>query len=312
MLIKHICFGNKTVSDVAVSTRSFEDRVRYSLELGIPYGFLSLGESYEKMELPSYEEEPIQINGRTIGTIYETEVLTEESSIGVFRHPFHTGLYLRELEEEKDSDLITKQLLSINLDRERYQIIGVTVTPSSYPIIHNYSNSKLIGLLMRINKDQVGITSSDVVIQDNLTLESYHITIMNGELSIQPVIFSSYRNRWSERHFTVPLFNPNISQGYIICKDEESYDRFFEDWGCGKYRDELFETEPRVFICNTDIKGFHENIEEAIATLIGDSKHMDNVLLVGISLNRKELSHYKIRHASCIDPYRGQIVRSIL
>ncbi len=129
MLIKHICFGNITVSDVAVSTRSFEDRVRYSLELGIPYGFLSLGESYEKMELPSYEEEPIQINGRTIGTIYETEVLTEDSSIGVFRHPFHTGLYLRELEEEKDSDLITKQLLSINLDRERYQIIGVTVTP---------------------------------------------------------------------------------------------------------------------------------------------------------------------------------------
>ena len=165
---------------------------------------------------------------------------------------------------------------------------------------------------MRINKDQVGITSSDVVIQDNLTLESYHITIMNGELSIQTVIFSSYRNRWSERHFTVPLFNPNISQGYIICKDEKSYDRFFEDWGYGKYRDELFETEPRVFICNTDIKGFHESIEESIATLIGDSKHMDNVLLVGISLNRKELAHYKIRHASCIDPYRGQIVRSIL
>ena len=66
MLIKHICFGNITVSDVAVSTRSLEDRVRYSLELGIPYGFLSLGESYVKMELPSYEEEPIQINGRTI------------------------------------------------------------------------------------------------------------------------------------------------------------------------------------------------------------------------------------------------------
>ncbi len=310
MLIKHICFGNVTVSNVVVSTRSPKDRVRYSLELGIPYGFLSLGESYEKMEIPSYEEETIQINGTTIGTIYETEILTEYSSIGVFRYPFHTGLYLGELMEEKNSDLITKQLLSINLDRERYKVIGVTTTPSSYPIIHNYLNSKLIGLLMRINKDQVGITSSDVVIQDNLTLEAYHITIINGELSIQPVI--SYRNRWPERHYTVPLFNPNISQGYIICRDEKSYDRFFEDWGCGKYRDELFETEPKVFICNTDIKVFHENIEEAVATLIGDSKHMDNVLLVGTSLNRKELAHYKIRHASYIDPYREQIIRSII
>lgn len=312
MLIKHVCFGNITVSNVVVSTRSLKDRVRYSLELGIPYGFLSLGESYKEMEIPSYEEEPIQINGTMIGTIYETEVFTEDSSIGVFRHPFHTGLYLRTLTEEKDSDLNTKQLLSINLDRERYRIIGVTVTPSSYPIIHNYSNSKLIGLLMRINKDQVGITHSDVVVQDNLTLESYHITIMNGELSIQPILFSNHRDRWTERHFIVPLFNPNISQGYIICRDEESYDRFFEDWGCGEYRDELFETEPKVFICNTNIKGFHENIEEAITTLIGDSGHMDNVLLVGLSLNRKELAHYKIRHASCINPYRGQIIQSIL
>lgn len=304
MLITHIMCG--TPSDTIPYSPSFiwnGNRDKWYIDMGIPYATITCPGEYLYPSDDPFEvcaSKNILNNTNEIDSVtYMVTPTVEQHSFGVTvpvnveRNAFSGHLFIRML-NATETPVGKCDLCSIIINTDEFILTDYSKAPTSFPIIQTFYTSNYVGLTFVIT-DSYSYRFSEVYLVNKKTNEKRKILITNDIITIDTVK-NINRTKQFQQHLVT--FNPRITQRYIVFKDDDAYNKFFDAWNKGFIEDELYGINPFVTIFDESLSE-EENIE-AIRQMINYAP-IDNILLVGVKLKREVLKSLSIRHASVIE-----------